>query len=417
MQMMESCVTQWRETIVECDDTRLLDQIRDIESATRMLHSVMLGTVAELDSRNIAATSGFGTTKCLLAGMLQLSATEARIRVGHSGQLAARRTLAGEVLPPVLPNTAAALAAGEIGPAQVRVIAETMNAIPTSTGTAERAAAEAELARHARSFDPTSLYKIGRHVLACLDPDGPAPADEPDPAPAVGELRFRERRDGRLGLEGFLEPEHDATFRSLIEQFAKPHPITDAIPDPRTTDQRNADALLEVCGLARAAQDCPTTAGEPAHITVTVDWDALRTGLGAATLDFGTYISAAEARRLACDAKIIPVVLGGASEPLDVGRAMRIVPLSIRRALVARDRGCAYPGCDRPPAMCQAHHCRHWIDDGETSVGNCVLLCEGHHRHVHRTGWEILIHRGRVEFIPPASIDPARTPRRNPLRC
>jgi hypothetical protein len=123
-------------------------------------------------------------------------------------------------------------------------------------------------------------------------------------------------------------------------------------------------------------------------------------------LDYGTQVSAAEARRWACDAKIIPVVLGGKSEPLDVGRAMRTVPLSIRRALVARDRGCVFPGCDRPPGMYQAHHCLHWIDDGETSVENCVLLCEAHHRHVHHTGWEILINHGHVEFIPPTIIDP-----------
>ncbi|MGH3839081.1 MAG: DUF222 domain-containing protein, partial [Pseudonocardiaceae bacterium] len=316
-----------------------------------------------------------------------------------------------------LPNTAAALAAGEIGPAQVRVIAETMNAIPASVSSTDHETAEADLARYARSFDPASLHKIGRHILAHLDQDGSEPRDEPEPTPAAGELRFRERRDGRLGLDGFLEPEHGAAFRALIDQFAAPRPAAEGIPDPRTTAQRNADALLEICGLARAAQDCPTTAGEPPHLTVTIDWDALRTGLGTATLDYGTHLSAAEARRWACDAKIIPVVLGGASEPLDVGRAMRTVPLSIRRALVARDRGCAFPGCDRPPRMCQAHHCRHWIDDGDTSVGNCVLLCETHHRHVHCTGWEILIHPGYVEFIPPAIIDPDRTPLRNPLRC
>ncbi|MGH3919753.1 MAG: DUF222 domain-containing protein [Pseudonocardiaceae bacterium] len=416
-QAMVAGLAQWRDSIVACDDAGLQDQVRDLETVSRMLHSVMLETVAELESRNVAAITGFGTTKRLLAGMLQLSATEARTRVAHATQLAAKRTLGGEPLPPTLPNTAAALAAGEIGPAQVRVIAETMNAIPASVSMAERETAEAELARYARSFDPTSLYKIGRHVLAHLDQDGPEPRDEPEPTPAAGELRFRERRDGRLGLEGFLEPEHSAAFRSLIEQFAAPRPAAEGIPDPRTTAQRNADALLEICGLARAAQDCPATAGEPPHLTVTIDWDALRTGLGAATLDYGTHISASQARQWACDAKIIPVVLGGASEPLDVGRAMRTVPLSIRRALVARDRGCAFPGCDRPPAMCQAHHCRHWIHHGETSVENCVLLCETHHRHVHRTGWEIVIHPDRVDFIPPAIIDPARTPLRNPLRC
>ncbi|MGB8996456.1 MAG: DUF222 domain-containing protein, partial [Pseudonocardiaceae bacterium] len=389
----------------------------DIESVSRMLYSVMLDTVAELESRDIAGTAGFRNTTQLLAGMLNLSPAEAGARVAHARQLAPRRALGGEGLAPLLPHTATALAAGEIGPAHVRVITDTMAAIPATVNAADRDAAEAELAGYARSFNPTSLHTIARHIVAHLDPDGPEPCDEPESDLGAGELRLRNRRDGRLGLEGFLEPEHSAAFRSLIDQLAGPHAATAGTPDPRTTPQRTADALLEICGLARAAQDCPTTAGEPAHLTVTIDWEALRTGLGVAILDYGTHLSAAEARRWACDAKIIPVVLGGKSEPLDVGRAMRTVSLAIRRALVARDRGCAFPACDRPPGMCQAHHARHWLDDGESSVENCVLLCEAHHRHVHRTGWEALIHPRYVEFIPPAIIDPTRTPLRNPLRC
>jgi hypothetical protein len=416
-QAMVACLDQWRHAIVDCDDGGLQNQIRGLEALSRMLYAVMLDAVAGLEFRNLAAATGFGTTKRLLAGMLHVSATEAGMRVTHAAQLAARLTLSGEVLPPVLPNTAAALATGEIGVGQVRVITETMGAIPAAVSVERREATEADLARYARSFSPASLDKIGRHILAHLDQDGPQPPDEPEGAAAAGELRLRERRDGRLGLEGFLEPEHSAAFRSLIEQFTAPRPAAEGIPDPRTAPQRNADALVEICGLARAVQDCPTTGGEPPHLTVTLDWEALRTGLGRATLDYGTHLSASAARRWACDAKIISVVLGGASEPLDVGRAMRTVPLSLRRALVARDRGCAFPGCDRPPALCQAHHCQHWADGGDTSVNNCVLLCETHHRHVHRTGWEILIRPHHVEFIPPATIDPHRRPLHNPLRC
>ncbi len=99
-----------------------------------------------------------------------------------------------------------------------------MTAIPASVGIAAREATEADLARYARSFAPTSLHKIGRHLLAHLDPDGPQPREEP--APAAGELRFRNRRDGRLGLEGFLGPERSAAFRSLIEHLAAPRPAT-----------------------------------------------------------------------------------------------------------------------------------------------------------------------------------------------
>ncbi len=291
---MVACLDRWRHAIADCDDAGLPEQIRGIESVARMVHSVMLDTVAELESRNIAETAGFRNTKQLLAGMLNLSATEAGIRVTHATQLAPRRTLGGEMLAPLLPNTAAALAAGEIGPAQVRVITETMGAIPVCVGGAERDAAEAELAGQARSLHPTALHKIGLRILAHLDPDGPAPRDRPELVPAAGELRFWERRDGRLGLEGYLEAEHGAAVRSLIEQLAAPRPAAVGIPDPRIAAQRNADALREVCGLARTAQDCPSTAGEPPHLTVTIDWDALRTGLGVATLDYGTQISASQ---------------------------------------------------------------------------------------------------------------------------
>jgi hypothetical protein len=83
------------------------------------------------------------------------------------------------------------------------------------------------------------------------------------------------RGTGRRGLEGYLEPEHRAAFRSLIDQPAAPRPTTDAIADTRTTPQRNADALLELCGLARAAQDCPSTAGEPPHGTAVVFFRAV----------------------------------------------------------------------------------------------------------------------------------------------
>jgi hypothetical protein len=139
-------------------------------------------------------------------------------------------------------------------------------------------------------------------------------------------------------------------------------------------------------------------------------------GLGTAMLDYGQLISAAAARRIACDCKLIPVVLGGDSEPLDVGRAQRTVPLGIRRALVARDRGCSFPGCDRPPGLCEAHHIIHWADDGVSSVANCCLLCPMHHQQVHLQGWDITIHGGRIHFRPPAILDPDRRPLTNPLR-
>jgi len=416
IQVITTCADEVRSSLSGLDDGAVLDLLRGMESASRIVHSVLLDALAEVDSRRLAAQAGFRSTAALVGDLVHLSRTEARLRVEQATKLGVRRALTGEPLAPELPETAAALVAGEIGPAHVRIIIEIMDAVPASTSSAQRAEVEADLGRHARTFGPTELAKLGQHMLAHLDPDGPEPRDD-EPAPAAGELRLRNRRDGKLGFEGWLDGEHGPQFQGLIDQLAKPRPLSKDIPDPRSTDERQADALLEVCGLARAAEACPTTGGEPPHINVTIDWDALRTELGAALLDYGQHLSASDARRWACDCKVIPIVLGGDSEPLDVGRISRSVPLGIRRALVARDRGCAFPGCDRPPARCDAHHVRHWVDGGETSLGNCVLLCPTHHRHVHGTGWEIIVRPGHVEFIPPAILDPLRKPLRNLLRC
>jgi hypothetical protein len=417
VQEMSSCLDSLRATLCGLDDKGIAQMLREIEVVSRKTQSVLLDAVAEADARGIAAREGFGTTQRLLAAMLRLSAAEARTRVEHAAAVGTRHTITGETLAPRLPATAAALAAGEIGAGQLRVITETMGATPASVPEPVRERVEADLAGYARDFDPRRLRTIAHRVLAHLDPDGSKPADDPAPATRTrGELWLRDRRDGRLGLEGWLDPVHGTLVRSLIEQLAVLGPATDGVPDTRTVPQRQADALIELCERARAADDLPTTGGEPPHVTVTMHWDALRAQLGAAAMDYGQRISAADARRLACDCKLIPVVLGGDSEPLDVGRATRTAPRGIRRALIARDGGCCFPGCHRPPGICSVHHVRHWADGGETSVGNCCLLCPMHHQQVHLQGWDITIQGGRVEFRAPAIIDPDRRPLFNPLR-
>ena len=131
--------------------------------------------------------------------------------------------------------------------------------------------------------------------------------------------------------------------------------------------------------------------------------------------DTGT-ISAAEARVHACDAMIIPAVLGGKSEPLNLGRLRRLISAGLRRALFLRDRGCAFPGCHRPPRHCQGHHIRHWAEGGPTELNNLVLMCAHHHRLLHRSGWEVRIAAdGLPELLPPVFIDRRRKPRRNNL--
>lgn len=132
------------------------------------------------------------------------------------------------------------------------------------------------------------------------------------------------------------------------------------------------------------------------------------------TTTFGGPISPAAARRIACDAKVTPIVLGGKGEILDVGRSRYTFPAAIRKALVARDRGCAFPGCDRPPGWCEAHHIVPFSQGGDTKLSSAVLACDHHHHVLHHTDWQVRIASdGLPEFIPPAWIDFARRPRRN----
>jgi hypothetical protein len=155
IQVITTCADEVRSSLSGLDDGAVLDLLRGMESASRIVHSVLLDALAEVDSRRLAAQAGFRSTAALVGDLVHLSRTEARLRVEQATKLGVRRALTGEPLAPELPETAAALAAGEIGPAHVRIIIEIMDAVPASTSSAQRAEVEADLARHARTFGPT----------------------------------------------------------------------------------------------------------------------------------------------------------------------------------------------------------------------------------------------------------------------
>jgi len=281
MQVISSCLVDLRGGLPGLDDKGIVDTLRQVEEISRRAHSVMLDVVSEAETRRIAAGQGFGTTPRLLSATLRLSAAEARTRTEQAALVGTRRAIIGDTLPPRLPTTAAALAVGQIGTGQLRAITETMTILPASVPEPARERAEADLAGYARDFDPRRLHPlIAQRLIDTLDPDGPEPRDDPIATPVRGELWLRNRPRRTAGLEGWLDAEHGATVRSLIEQLTTRRPSTDdGIPDTRTVPQRQADALIELCDRARVADGFPTTGGEPPHLTVTIDWDALRTGV------------------------------------------------------------------------------------------------------------------------------------------
>ncbi|MDO5629555.1 MAG: HNH endonuclease signature motif containing protein, partial [Mobilicoccus sp.] len=130
---------------------------------------------------------------------------------------------------------------------------------------------------------------------------------------------------------------------------------------------------------------CDTDAGTAgAAFGIRTNTNSANTRRGYATTGFGTVISPTEARLLACDAQIIPIVLGTQGEILDQGRAHRTVTPAQIAALHARDGGCSFPGCSMPPTWCDAHHLVHWINGGCSDMCNLALLCRHHHTVVHR---------------------------------
>ena len=172
-------------------------------------------------------------------------------------------------------------------------------------------------------------------------------------------------------------------------------------------------------GQSRASQaDAHAGTGAPSPAGANVGANAGASGGaggGLGWLDTGAPISAAEARRLACDAQVLPAVLNGNSLPLDLGRARRLFTGPLRRALILRDHGCAFPSCDRPARWSEGHHLTPWADGGTTALSNACLICRRHHRLLHNnSGWQARLGPdGHPEFLPPATIDPERRPQRN----
>ncbi|MHA7222639.1 HNH endonuclease signature motif containing protein [Arthrobacter sp. RHLT1-20] len=193
----------------------------------------------------------------------------------------------------------------------------------------------------------------------------------------------------------------------------------------RTRPQRLLDGLVGACKAALAAGNLPAAGGLRPQVMVTIDYRDLLDRLGGAysstrapgsdagTLMFTGPITASTVRKIACDADIIPIVLGGQGRIRDIGRASRVFPPHIRRAITARDRGCAFPQCTIPAPWCEAHHIDYWSRGGSTGTSNGTLLCSHHHHLIHKEQWTIQMRSGVPWFIPPPHLDPRRVPRRN----
>jgi hypothetical protein len=402
-------------------DTVLIKHLDSVQAMISQVACLQLRLLREVDGRGIPVGQGASSTTAWL-----------RDRYRISGGAAQRMVRLAAALDAGLPATAEALAAGAVNMEQAQVIAGAVADLPTDVAADVRAAGEQYLLGQAATFGPREIGALGQRLYEVVAPAEAARREVAELARA--EERAQQRRGlwltdvagtSQIRLTGWLDRADAAAVNAALDPLCAPRAnaalagrdARAAGLDSRTPAQRRLDALAEICQLACATGDLPTNGGDRPQVVVTMNLDALRSQVGAATLDDGSPLSPTTARRLACDAAIVPAILDGAGQVLDVGRERRVFTGPLRRALILRDRGCAFPGCDRPARWCVGHHVEHWADGGLTRLNNAVLLCGHHHRVIHQGEWKVRINRtdGLPEFIPPRYIDPGQRPHRNPF--
>ena len=351
------------EAVVGFSDAALAEDLLELRRAADRLEAEFARRLERFDRCRGFAAEGAISTASWLRHRCGLAGAAASERVGVARHLAE------------LPLTQAALAQGEIGYDHARVITRTAE----SVGDEAMRGAEHILVDAAQRLDPARLQVVADHLRHYLAPES-ALRDAND-AHDRRALFISPLLDGVFRIDGQLDREGAACLQAALEALLGPR----AADDTRTPAQRRADALVEL-----ARQRMEAAGGRP-HVTLIVNRETLA-GSGSATaaeLDRAGVVPDQTALRISCDAALSVVTLDGAGEPLDAGRSTRTVPPSLRRALAVRDRGCRFPGCDRPVSWTDGHHLRHWARGGETKLRNLVLLCRRHHRLAHEGGWRL----------------------------
>jgi hypothetical protein len=369
-------------------DGELISTTEDLYRHLNATSARALRFLGEIDARGLAPDAGSPSTAAWLKARLNMNHGPARRQVTLAKALRAH------------PVTAHHLGDGAVIVDQAVVITSALDALPGSVLPETVAAAEQTLIQHAADLTPQQLTRLAQRLHLALDPDGPQPEDHPTPDPGYY-LNLQLNDDGSCQGQFWLSPALGLRLAGLVDAAAAPRPSSAEGHDPRTAGRRRHDALADLVHLAVAHPDPVPGAGR-ATVAVTVSLEDLRAGLPGLGPD-ETVIDAATVRQMACDAAIIPIVLGSKSEVLDIGRRSKKIPAKIRRALNQRDKGCAFPGCDRSLQWVQAHHIKHWAHGGITALVNLVLLCRHHHGTIHHRGWSVHIDKdGIPRFTAPA---------------
>jgi hypothetical protein len=310
--------------------------------------------------------------------------------------------------------TREALAAGRVNTDQAEVIFKAVDALTREHDDLPpdvHARAEAHLLDLAERFDAGQLRRLGKRLFEVVCPEaadkaeGEALAKEEERARRSASLTMRDNGDGTVEGRFKLPTLHAALLKKALEALTSPRRLGEGRIDPKTGKKIPYEVLLgqgfmELLENHLNPAGLPSQGGSPFTLVITMGIEALMTGIGVATLETGERISAGEARRLACRAGIIPMVLDGESVVLDMGREQRLFDRYQRIAMAQQYGGCAAESCDRPPSWTEAHHRHPWHQGGRTDLEDGLPLCPPHHHMAdHPDRWDMrMMPSGRVRF-------------------
>lgn len=412
---LEAAVDDVQALDLECvGDEQVLDLFRRLERCSRRLAAVDHAAIAQVEARGLPFHHGCATTAVFLRHLLNLHPGEASARVRAARALGPRRALSGEALDPVYPATAMAVADGQISARHAEVIVRTIERLPDAIAAVHDRHVEQTLVTHARTLDPRQLAHAGERMLACLDHDG-----------TLADYSYRERTRGLSGARradgsGIYRIEATAELAELLDvtvaALGGPAPAADGTPDPRTPGQRRHDALSEALRRTLGAGRLPDVGGMRSTVVLTMDVTDFAAGTGMATSGHGYPVPVEVAKNwLEPEARAILVLLSHTHGIEAYSSVQRLFTEQQRLAMLARDRGCSYPGCDAAGAWCQAHHVTEHRRTRRTGVDDGTLACRPHHRSFEAMGWTSVMIAGQPHWIPPTWIDPAQAPRRNTM--
>ena len=410
------------------DDSTLLDLSRTVATEQRLVATtaaLIAGEMArrsapELGSSGLAQRLGHRTPQELV-----------RVTTGSTKRDATTAARVGQLVtepdsPSWLAPVRAALVDGTLSVASAEAIRNGLGEPTANVTAAALLAAATLLCALAPTVDSDRLYLLAREQRDAIDEAGII--DRERHQHEQRSFRLRRLPDGMSQVHWTLDPESAAIVSDIFDRATSPRrggprfvnrddaaTTQTVLDDPRTTEQLVSDVFLELLRHGANADSSQLLGTGAPVVRVLVSEKSLASGQGHAHIEGqSTPVSMFTFERFACGAVVVPIKFDESGSVIDVGREQRLYTRIQRIALAARDGGCRWTNCDRPPSWCEAHHTKFWArDGGSTNLADGILLCRHHHLLLHNNGWEIARDGGDYFLIPPRDIDPAQ--RRIPM--